>query len=189
MAFHTHSLRFLHTAGFRREEGELVDKQVSHPGHMHMNGSTIAGGTGSAIKDPVCGMTVNPAAARHIEYAGKTYYFCSASCETKFQSAPDQYIGAISAPAGHERPDSQAHGTTQSAGPNKAAAKGNTKYTCPMHPEIVRDAPGDCPICGMALVPIAGTGEDEVPSCAVSNGACGLALRSQSHWLCLRCRR
>ena len=33
------------------------------------------------------------------------------------------------------------------------------KYTCPMHPQIVRDAPGSCPICGMALVPIAGTGE------------------------------
>ena len=138
-----------------------MDKQVSHPGHTHMNGSTIAGGTGSAIKDPVCGMTVNPAAARHIEYAGKTYYFCSASCETKFQSAPGQYIGAMSTLADHEHPDSQAHGTTQSAGPNKAAAKGNTKYTCPMHPEIVRDAPGDCPICGMALVPIAGTGEDD----------------------------
>ncbi|ODT85462.1 MAG: copper-translocating P-type ATPase [Nitrosomonadales bacterium SCN 54-20] len=32
------------------------------------------------------------------------------------------------------------------------------QWTCPMHPEIVRDAPGDCPICGMALVPIAGAG-------------------------------
>ncbi|MGZ8211093.1 MAG: copper-transporting P-type ATPase [Burkholderiales bacterium] len=42
--------------------------------------------------------------------------------------------------------------------PVQPAAQG-TLYTCPMHPEIVRDAPGSCPICGMALVPIAGTGE------------------------------
>lgn len=41
----------------------------------------------------------------------------------------------------------------------RAAQKSGTQYTCPMHPQIVRDAPGSCPICGMALVPIAGTGE------------------------------
>src|SRR5688500_5465519 len=40
-----------------------------------------------------------------------------------------------------------------------AAVKPGAKYTCPMHPQIVRDAPGSCPLCGMALVPIAGTGE------------------------------
>ena len=49
----------------------------------------------------------------------------------------------------------------QTTVPNKAAANGSTSYTCPMHPEIVRDAPGDCPLCGMALVLIAGTGEDD----------------------------
>ena len=138
-----------------------MDKQAGQSGNTHMNGSKTADGTGPTAKDPVCGMIVNPATARHVAYAAKTYYFCSASCETKFQSAPDQYIGAISAPAGHERPAPRAPATVRSAGPNNSAAKGNTKYTCPMHPEIVRDAPGDCPICGMALVPIAGTGEDD----------------------------
>jgi Cu+-exporting ATPase len=36
---------------------------------------------------------------------------------------------------------------------NLAATTGNTEYTCPMHPQIVRDEPGVCPICGMALEP------------------------------------
>jgi P-type Cu+ transporter len=55
------------------------------------------------------------------------------------------------------------HGTTRDVrrfeAPAAQAAPTGAKYTCPMHPEIIRDAPGDCPICGMALVPIAGTGE------------------------------
>lgn len=39
-----------------------------------------------------------------------------------------------------------------------------TQYTCPMHPEIVRDEPGECPICGMALEPMTVTlEEDENP--------------------------
>src|SRR5262245_41838650 len=50
--------------------------------------------------------------------------------------------------------DHSSHGSAATGTPPTGA-----KYTCPMHPEIVRDAPGDCPICGMALIPIAGTGE------------------------------
>jgi Cu+-exporting ATPase len=34
-------------------------------------------------------------------------------------------------------------------------------YTCPMHPQIVRTEPGNCPICGMALEPRTGTAEEE----------------------------
>jgi Cu+-exporting ATPase len=137
----------------------LMDKQAGQSGNTHMNGSETADGTDSTAKDPVCGMRVNPATARHVGHAGKTYYFCSASCESNFQSAPDQYVGVASAPAGHEHLPPHAHSTTitQSAVPNR----GSTRYTCPMHPQIVRNAPGDCPICGMALVPIAGTGEDD----------------------------
>ncbi len=45
------------------------------------------------------------------------------------------------------------------AGEARPGKSGQALYTCPMHPEIVRDAPGSCPLCGMALVPIAGTGE------------------------------
>ncbi len=41
-----------------------------------------------------------------------------------------------------------------------ASPRQAVEYTCPMHPEIVRDAPGFCPICGMALEPRTATLED-----------------------------
>src|SRR5262249_59492595 len=88
--------------------------------------------------DPVCGMTVDPgtAAGQH-EHEGRTYYFCSQHCLHAFKADPATFL------SGKKKPE-QIHGA---------------QYTCPMHPEIVRDGPADCPLCGMALVPIAGTGE------------------------------
>src|SRR6185503_5284551 len=87
--------------------------------------------------DPVCGMQVDEqtAAGRSV-FEGRPIYFCSKGCKAKFDANPLAYIGAQPAAA-------QPPGAT---------------YTCPMHPEIVRAAPGDCPKGGMALVPIAGTG-------------------------------
>ena len=84
--------------------------------------------------DPVCGMTVDPAVTPHrAHHRGQDYFFCNAGCRTKFTTAPEKYLEpAASAPM---------------------AAPGAT-WTCPMHPEIVRDAPGACPICGMALEPL-----------------------------------
>ena len=109
--------------------------------------------------DPVCGMQVDErTAAGSSVFEGRTYYFCSASCEKKFQANPAQFVAATAAPAGHEH---HAHAPPPSAAPKTAAAGGKVTYTCPMHPEIVRDAPGDCPLCGMALVPVAGTGGGE----------------------------
>src|SRR5919197_341369 len=91
--------------------------------------------------DPVCGMKVEPAdAAAEIEHGGRTYYFCSKHCADKFNADPAKYAGK---PA---------------ASPQQAQG---TKYTCPMHPEIVRDCPGSCPKCGMALVPVVGTATEE----------------------------
>ena len=86
--------------------------------------------------DPVCGMevAVSPV-ARHILYQGRTYYFCSAGCEAKFAADPARYL---------ESPARAAPAPSSTAG----------QWTCPMHPEIVRDAPGSCPICGMALEPL-----------------------------------
>ncbi|MEQ8664963.1 MAG: heavy metal translocating P-type ATPase [Rhodospirillales bacterium] len=85
-------------------------------------------------EDPVCGMTVERATARHMsKHAGERFYFCSSRCHDKFEAAPDDYLG--------ERPVPE---------PMPAG----TKYTCPMDPEIITDAPGDCPICGMALEPM-----------------------------------
>ncbi len=96
------------------------------------------------VKDPVCGMQVNPdsAAGSHL-HEGQTYYFCCTGCLDKFRADPAKYLGPKPPPA--EQP----------------LAK---QYTCPMHPEIVRDKPGSCPICGMALEPmVASIDEGEDP--------------------------
>ena len=86
--------------------------------------------------DPVCGMTVKLNAGKpSLDYQGTTYHFCSQRCHERFGADPWFYL------SGHAR--------------NKPkAAKKATLYTCPMDPEIVRDAPGTCPICGMALEPM-----------------------------------
>ncbi|MCO5161981.1 MAG: heavy metal translocating P-type ATPase [Mesorhizobium sp.] len=92
-------------------------------------------------EDPVCGMEVDRASAKHfVRHEGSGYYFCSDACETKFRAEPAKYSGGRPAP--------------------EPMPKG-VKYTCPMHPEIVRDGPGSCPICGMALEPMGvPTGEE-----------------------------
>src|SRR5713101_2777052 len=117
--------------------------------------------------DPVCGMQVDErTAAGSSVFEGRNYYFCSAGCKKKFDANPAAYVGAP--PAGETKPTEHAHSHAQSApAPDPVRGKpavagavtpGVVAYTCPMHPEIVRDAPGHCPICGMALVPIAGIG-------------------------------
>jgi Cu+-exporting ATPase len=92
------------------------------------------------VMDPVCGMVVekSPKALSH-EYEGQTYHFCSRDCLEKFQDHPEQYINPFSSDKNIEE---------------DAASSGQTVYyTCPMHPEIREDGPGDCPKCGMALEP------------------------------------
>ncbi len=95
----------------------------------------IRAGTESA-KDPVCGMTVAVKPnGRHAEFQGKTLHFCSEKCQTKFKADPWFYASG------------------RAAG-RKKTVPANVQYTCPMHPEIVQDVPGACPICGMALEPM-----------------------------------
>ena len=107
--------------------------------------------------DPVCGMAVDPSqAAGQIVHEGQDYWFCSSSCRAKFADDPGAYVKPASAGgcAGHE-----ASGTAPAPAAGRAqAAAGH--YTCPMHPEVVQDGPGSCPICGMALEPLE-LGEDE----------------------------
>src|SRR3954471_24283641 len=87
------------------------------------------------VKDPVCGMTVDPATSKHrFEHAGRTFHFCSAGCREKFAGNPARYLTPSQAPPTPAQP--------------------GALYTCPMHPEIRRAAPGSCPICGMALEPL-----------------------------------
>ena len=91
-------------------------------------------------RDPVCGMTVKRASAQHqIETNGETYYFCGAGCRAKFEANPSGFLKSVD----------------QSVAPKSAAAPlaAGTIYTCPMHPQIRRNEPGSCPICGMALEP------------------------------------
>ncbi|HET9314667.1 MAG TPA: heavy metal translocating P-type ATPase [Vicinamibacteria bacterium] len=105
--------------------------------HEHSNGHGMAthqAHEGPTAIDPVCGMTVDPATTPYrTEHGGKTVYFCAASCKARFEADPDRY--------------------TSPAPPPPVVVPEGTAWTCPMHPEVVRDGPGDCPICGMALEP------------------------------------
>ena len=102
--------------------------------HAHAHGHThTAHPTTPAAIDPVCGMTVDPATAKHSHvHDGTTYYFCSARCREKFAADPAGYLDP-----GEPAPPADA----------------GAIYTCPMHPEIRQIGPGACPICGMALEP------------------------------------
>jgi Cu+-exporting ATPase len=103
--------------------------------HHHHAASDIAPGAETAT-DPVCGMQVEiKEGTPSRDYGGETFHFCSAGCQEKFDADPYFY----------------ASGNAKKVGQR---AQPGTQYTCPMHPEIVRDAPGSCPICGMALEPM-----------------------------------
>lgn len=99
------------------------------------------------VTDPVCGMAIKPqSAAGSHEYRGSTYYFCSPHCLKTFQAEPARFLS---------------HAAEPSAEPALKTPTPATTYTCPMHPEIVRDSPGSCPICGMALEPRIAAPEEE----------------------------
>jgi Cu+-exporting ATPase len=126
--------------------------------HEHMSGTMQP--APNTVRDPVCGMYVDPAKARgSSEYQGKTYYFCSPRCVERFNAEPEKYLAP-------KPPQSQ---LVQLGGiaPAKPAAlsplqmpvkeapaqKGNVTYVCPMDPEVREPKPGPCPMCGMALEP------------------------------------
>src|SRR2546430_3686203 len=135
-------------------------------------------------RDPVCGMSVVPEkAAATVEFEGKKYFFCAKSCAAKFEKEPKRYLagkmpeGMHGAGQGHagglhsiggmktgsaepikksgdgSGGDLAENGRLQKAGPTTPSGAG-IRYTCPMHPEIVRMGPGSCPKCGMALEPM-----------------------------------
>ena len=99
---------------------------------MNQNGKRS---DGTLTRNPVCGMTVDPVTSEHRhEHGGHSYWFCSSHCLAKFKATPDAF------PAG--------------ASPSRADTSPGTDHTCPMHPEVVRSRPWDCPICAMALEPV-----------------------------------
>ena len=107
-------------------------------GHTHGEDTPpkIEGG----VRDPVCGMLVDPHSAKHRhQHDGRTYYFCSGGCLAKFVAEPAKYLSPSP-----QRTSSVPEGAI---------------YTCPMHPQIRQVGPGSCPICGMALEPVLATAE------------------------------
>ena len=93
-----------------------------HSGHTHDHGETA-----TKVKDPVCGMSVDPATSKHhFTRHGETFHFCSAGCRTKFAADPAKYLAKDKAP--------------------EPEVPAGTIYTCPMHPEIRQVGPGSCPI-------------------------------------------
>jgi Cu+-exporting ATPase len=93
------------------------------------------------VKDPVCGMDVDPVSSKHrAEFDGQSFHFCSGACKAKFEADPARYLATKGAPAALE-------------------ASEGAIYTCPMHPQIRQIGPGACPICGMALEPLLVTAE------------------------------
>ncbi len=162
-----------------------------HDGHAHHHDHAEAGGKpADIVRDPVCGMTVDPAAGNPTaQHAGHVFHFCSASCRDKFTADPDRYLEATDPVCGMKvdraharhflRHEGQGHYFC-SAGckakfeadpqgylgerPAPAPMPKGTQYTCPMHPEIVRDAPGSCPKCGMALEPMGVPSPDDGPN-------------------------
>src|SRR5215204_2450451 len=117
--------------------GHSAHDHGPHSGQMHGGQDPLVRQAGNVIKDPVCGMTVDPDTAQHrAEHNGHPYYFCSAGCRSKFIADPARYIDPAVSPTKAE------------------AVPEGTIYTCPMHPEVRQVGPGSCPICGMALEPL-----------------------------------
>ncbi|MGZ3312107.1 MAG: heavy metal-binding domain-containing protein, partial [Xanthobacteraceae bacterium] len=116
----------------RAELAHAPDQGHAH--HSHPPAGD-AGGAPERVRDPVCGMLVDPHKTPHRQqHAGRPYYFCSAGCQAKFADNPAKFL----APSDSAPPQAVPEGTI---------------YTCPMHPQIRQLGPGSCPICGMALEP------------------------------------
>ncbi|MEW6634581.1 MAG: heavy metal translocating P-type ATPase [Pseudomonadota bacterium] len=161
--------------------------------HHHSHGASCCSAKGAApaaeavIRDPVCGMTVDPKAGKPTaEHGGRTFHFCSERCRAKFAAEPESYLTATDPVCGMSVDRASAKHFARHEGQGfyfcSSGCKGKfeadpqkylsgrpepqpmpkgTQYTCPMHPEIVRDKPGSCPICGMALEPMGvPTGEE-----------------------------
>ena len=146
----------------------MHDHRMENPANASQNPGQPTSGGGEQpevaipsrrMTDPVCGMAVDPATAKFsTTHAEATYYFCSAGCQQKFLADPGHYLASASV----------ADATTP--------APTGARWTCPMHPQIVRDAPGACPICGMALEPM-------LPSIDDSHAQAEIAAVRRKLWI------
>ena len=110
--------------------------------------------TTTTAVDPVCGMTVDPSTALTAEANGRTYWFCSEHCRTRFQADPDRYTSAERDHPNGDHGEHPAHSGAVEVEADQADGGQVAEWTCPMHPEIRQPGPGSCPICGMALEPV-----------------------------------
>src|SRR5947209_5163229 len=143
-------------------------------------------------RDPVCGMNVNPATAKHShEHQGKTMYFCCAHCLEKFKASPQQYLAPRSSGLVTLGMPKAAAQRGQDVGKSDVKGAEGRSYVCPMCPEVHESKPGACPSCGMALepeVPLAGTHTEYtcpmhpeiVRSAPGSCPICGMALEPRT---------
>lgn len=123
-----------HNAGHHNhaQDHSAHPRRIDHP----QGGKAGAAGNTHKVRDPVCGMIVDPHTTEHkAELADRPYYFCSAGCRAKFLAEPQRYLDSTFAAEAEPVPE-------------------GTIYTCPMHPEVRQVGPGSCPICGMALEPV-----------------------------------
>ncbi|TFL13498.1 heavy metal translocating P-type ATPase [Pusillimonas caeni] len=134
-----------HDHAHHGQSGDL-NGGATQAGNSH---AKLPGSSAPALKDPVCGMSVTEQSPHHLEHDGQPFYFCSTSCQAKFSADPAKYLSK-----------------SQSSEQSTQAAAPGTIYTCPMHPEIRRDHPGNCPKCGMALEPLMPTLDDDNPELA-----------------------
>ncbi|MBB4170166.1 heavy metal translocating P-type ATPase [Rhizobium sp. BK538] len=168
-----------------------MDGTQNHPHHDHHGHNLDHAGTDAVVRDPVCGMTVDPTAGKpSLQYGGLTYHFCSDGCRRKFEAMPRDYLTAKDPVCGmtvdrasakhmlkHEgeklyfcsagcKAKFEADPSVYRSGkkPAEKPMPKGTLYTCPMHPEVVSDHPGDCPKCGMALEPMGVPPADEGPN-------------------------
>ncbi|MDE2361097.1 MAG: heavy metal translocating P-type ATPase [Hyphomicrobiales bacterium] len=115
----------------------------SHAEHQHDRHGHGLAAQSAGVKDPVCGMAVDPTTAKHrATFEDRSFVFCSTGCHDKFVAEPKRYAEAVAPPA---KPQS--------------VVPAGTIYTCPMHPQIRQLGPGNCPICGMTLEPVVATAD------------------------------
>src|SRR6187399_1687319 len=126
-----------------------TEPHASHHATAETASSSMAPAT-----DPVCGMAVDASSPHRLEHDGREYRFCCDGCLEMFRAEPARYAtaggAAASAPCAHDAKRPLRPPSPQTA----------TQWTCPMHPEVLRDGPGSCPKCGMALEPLAPTLEE-----------------------------
>jgi Cu+-exporting ATPase len=143
------------SAEFKQDPAKYTGKAADDSPLVSIGASTAPAApvsdSSTKQKDPVCGMDVDPATARHrFDHAGKTYYFCGGGCLERFRSDPDRYLN----------PNASAN-LVQLADPRPVPRQSQTAaqpqaeryYVCPMCPDVREKSPVPCPSCGMALEP------------------------------------